>query len=479
MKRIKYYLAALVVSALFISSCSDSFFDINVSPNNPAEATPALVLPSALSGSAYVMGGYYHALGSYWSQHYAQSPAASQWAEWESYNLTEDDLDRQFRDLYAGALNDYQYVRKESSASANWSYYSIATLMQAYTFQVLADVYDKVPFTEALQGVTIPQPKFDNGSVIYDSLLVRIDDAISKDFSASSSTSATKADLVLAGNMADWVKFGNTLKLKMYLRYVNVDANKYKAKITELLTANNFLLKDAKFSAFKAEQTGYNPFYNTFVDRLAANVVANTTLMKFINDNGDLRKNKIFKPSETGANFNSVATGASSEITGTTIKNYATPNITNVNPVYFFSKEEVYFLIAEAQARYGTAADAQAAYSNGIKASYESYGLTAPVATDYPYTGLESIMDQKWIAAANKRALESFFDYTRTGYPKFLNESLSSIFTLVDVPGLAPNEDLYKVYPKRIFFPASERKTNVNTPEKVALTVPVWWAQVK
>jgi len=264
MKRIKYYLAALVASVLLLSSCSDSFLDINVSPNDPAVVTPALVLPSAISGSAFVMGGYYQALGGFWSQQYAQAPAASQWAEWESYNLDETDLDRQFISLYAGALYDYQYVRKSSAASEDWKFYAIATLMQAYTFQVVADLYDKVPFTEALQGVGNLTPRYDNGTVVYDSLLARIDNAMAKDFTARTATAPAGSDVVFAGSMTDWQKFANTLKLKIYLRYVNVDSNKYSTEIKALLAANNFLTKDAKFSAFKKELTGGNPFWNTF-----------------------------------------------------------------------------------------------------------------------------------------------------------------------------------------------------------------------
>ena len=268
MKRIKYYLAALISGVMLLSSCSDSFFNINTDPNNPAVSTPALVLPSAISGSAYVMGGYYQAIGGFWSQQYAQSSGASQWAEWESYNLTEGGLDRQFSTIYAGSLEDFEYVRKNAAATGNWSYYSIATLMQAYTFQVMADLYDQVPFTEALKGLDNLQPKYDNGSLVYDSLLARIDYATSRDFTAKTSQNPGTSDLILGGKMAEWIKFANTLKLKMYLRYSKIDettadGNRYKAQILALLADNNFLTQDAKFSAFKKELTGGNPFWNT------------------------------------------------------------------------------------------------------------------------------------------------------------------------------------------------------------------------
>lgn len=462
MKRFKYILVGILGISLLLNSCSDKFFDINVDPNNPSEATPALVLPSATAGTAYVLGGYYQSLGAYWTQQYAQSAAASQWAEWESYNLTEDDLNRQFTTLYAGALKDYEYVRTASSASSNWSYYAIATLMQAYTYQVLADLYDKVPFKEALKGTEFIQPHYDDGTIIYDSLLSRIDYAMSKDFTVSSSQNPGTSDLIFGGNMDNWKKFANTLKLKIYLRYVNVDANKYKTKIQQLLTENNFLTIDASFKAFKDEQTGANPFYNTFMDRLAGNVIANKTLMDILTDNNDPRKQKLFNASVTGSTYNSLFAGESITSAGTTIKNYATPNITSTTPVYFFSKEEVLFLRAEAQARYGTASEAEALFNSGISTSISSLGASGTV--PYVYNGIKSIMEQKWIAATNKTSLEAFFDYNRTGYPDFFTKSKTSVLNGTDRP-------------KRLFFPASERKSNVNTPAKVALTVKVWWGK--
>jgi hypothetical protein len=466
MKRIKYYLATLITSALLLSSCSDSFYDINTDPNNPAVSTPALVLPSAISGSAYVMGGYYQALGGFWSQQYGQSSGASQWAEWESYNLTEGGLDRQFSVIYSGSLQDYEYVRTKAAATGNWSYYSIATLMQAYTFQVMADLYDQIPFTEALKGLDNLQPHYDNGALVYDSLLARIDKAMAKDFTVKTSQAPGINDLVFGGKMSDWKKFANTLKLKMYLRYVKVDGNKYKNEILALLAENNFLASDAKFSAFKNEVTGGNPFWNTFGERLTGNVVANNTLINFLTANSDPRKEVLFKAAATGGLYTGIDTGDSKNHPKLTIANYATPTLLSdpIAPVYFFSKEEALFLVAEAQARYGTPAAAAATYKAAIDASLVSLGLAAGSFVYEPYDGIKSIIEQKWVAATNKRSLESFFDYNRTGFPDNFSKSATSVL---------PDKDR----PKRLFFPSSEHKANVHTPKNVALNVPVWWAK--
>lgn len=466
MKRIKIFnIAALIASVMLLGSCSD-FLDINHDPNNPSDADPRLILPSGLANTAFVVGGYYHALGSFWTQQYAQAPAASQWADWESYNLTQDDFDRQFILLYSGCQYDYQYIRNKTAETGNWRFYAIATLMQAYTFQVLADLYDQIPFTEALRG-TITPPHYDEGELVYDSLLARIDNAMSKDFKAATAEDPSSTDLIFGGNMDDWKAFANTLKLKIYLRYVNDNPNRYETEIKALLAENNFLTKDAKFTSFKEEETGYNPFYNTFVDRLAGNVVANKTIVDSLESKNDPRLGVFFKASAVGSQLKGIATGDNKNHPTETINNYSTPALGKTDPVYFFSKEEVLFLIAEAQARYGTASDAENTYKSAIQASLTSLGLPADainIDATYPYNGIQSIIEQKWIAQTNKNGIEAFFDYNRTGFPDFFTRSLTSV--------LSGDQR-----PKRLYFPSREVNSNPYTPTRVAITVPVWWAK--
>ena len=460
---IKNYILIFITAGVLGSGCKKGFFDINVSPNNPKDATPALVLPSGIAGSAFVFGGYYQAVGGYWTQQYAQAPGASQWAEWESYGLTNNDFDRQFISLYADALYDYKYVKEKASAAVDGKFYAIAGLMQAYTFQVLADLYDKIPFSDALNGEGNLQPKYDDGPAVYEGILALIDDALSKDLAVPKIVDPGAADVIFHGDMAKWQQFANTLKLKIYLRYVNVDPNKYATQIKELLEEDNFLAEDAAFTSFKDQETGANPFYNTFVSRLAGNVIANTTLMTWLTGKSDARRGKIFTASQTGNTWASLRSGDYLTTTGT-INNYATPAINITYPVYFFTEEEALFLVAEAEARYGTDAKAKTAFDAAVAASFASYDLE-DAAIAYPYNGIESIIEQKWVASANKRSLEAFFDYNRTGYPAntFIKPK-TSIWT---------NDDR----PKRFFFPASEQKSNKNTPQRVDLNVPVWWAK--
>ena len=84
-----------------------------------------------------------------------------------------------------------------------------------------------------------------------------------------------------------------------------------------------------------------------------------------------------------------------------------------------FSAAEVHLILAEA-ALYGWAPGGpEAHYAEGIKQSFNAWGVGSSF-DNYiggaPYSGLESIIQQKWIASWSAAA-EAWFDYRRTGLP--------------------------------------------------------------
>lgn len=83
------------------------------------------------------------------------------------------------------------------------------------------------------------------------------------------------------------------------------------------------------------------------------------------------------------------------------------------------SAAEVHFILAEA-ALYGWAPGTpEAHYAAGIEESFNAWGVGNQFSTyidGAPYSGLESIIKQKWIASWTAAA-ESWFDYRRTGLP--------------------------------------------------------------
>jgi len=139
------------ISLLAFTSCEDEL-DINTNPNFPLEISSGLALSAAQGSITTAIGGGFFNMGGMLAQFYTQAPGAGQYEDIDQYNMDTDFADRLWIELYAGALNDLQFVKNESMEDGNTGTFLIATLLEAYTFQYLVDIFGNVPYTEALQG---------------------------------------------------------------------------------------------------------------------------------------------------------------------------------------------------------------------------------------------------------------------------------------------------------------------------------------
>ena len=146
------------------------------------------------------------------------------------------------------------------------------------------------------------------------------------------------------------------------------------------------------------------------------------------------------------------------------------------------TKAEAEFLLAEAALRYpSVVSNAQGHFQDGIRASYNYLGANVDVVTNpnttpvttrkaaeiyidavnlvpkLGWTGsdqnkIEAIMTQKWIALTGINPEQSYFDYTRTGYP------------VTPLPTISLNP----VKPNRLLYPNSEYQSNTNNVPSMA-----------
>lgn len=484
---IKY--KALMLSAIvFLAFGCKKTLDINVSPNNPLieTTTPEVLFPSAVMSTTGRVGGELTILGGIWAQYYTQANASNQYKTIDAYALTRNDLNGSYNELFSGALADYQLAINLAVAKSDWRYNLMATVMKAYTYQVLVDLYDKVPYTEALKGIDNLQPKFDDGYTIYVGLLAEIDAALAKDYSSLAlSNEQKKTDFLFGGDMSLWTKFANTLKLKMYLRMVNAKPAEAQAGITKLYTDGaNFLTTSAGIATFDDTPDNSNPFYEYNVRRLntTTNLRASKTFTSWLTANGDPRVNYYFGTA-------SPIPMNQGDYTATAIQQptYATATVfaqTAKDPVWFISAAESYLMQAEALERYFGGTGAAAMYQNGVRAAFTQVGLTA---SDVPpayliYSGtfeqkLEQIIVQKWASFAGSHSLEAFFEQERTGYPKTSAVYSTDANYIAGQWVYSKNGVTSGLFPKRLVFPASSRDRNSNTPTEVPITTKVWWGK--
>jgi hypothetical protein len=95
--------------------------------------------------------------------------------------------------------------------------------MKAYLMQIIVDHYGNAPYTDALKGVSSLTPKFDDQKAIYEDLIKVLDTAIAN-IKANPFTGAlvgsdiTTAGTLKGGSSTKWIKFANSLKLRILIR---------------------------------------------------------------------------------------------------------------------------------------------------------------------------------------------------------------------------------------------------------------------
>ena len=112
-------------------------------------------------------------------------------------------------------------LRKSSATDKLKPYKAIAKIMKVYIFQNLVDSYGNVPYSQALKGSAADQilkPAYDDQKTIYEDLVVQLDAAMELINSAPGDAEEVgDYDIVYHGDMSLWLKFANTLKLRILI----------------------------------------------------------------------------------------------------------------------------------------------------------------------------------------------------------------------------------------------------------------------
>ena len=489
----------LLVVALGGAGCKKQL-DINQNPNFPtvSQGTPAQVFPVAVLATIGATGGDLAIVGGMYSQFFTQAALSQQYTDVDSYNLpnTDEFVQRPWNLLFVDGLKNYQYVIDQAKAAKDWNSYLMGTVMKAYTAEVLVDLYGSIPFTQALAGAAQLNPKFDSGYAVYNNLIAEIDTALGEDLTANTNTDMGSQDLVFGGTMSNWVAFANTLKLKMYLRMINAYPTAAQAGVTGLLNSGATFLGtgtgDAAVTNFSDAPGLENPLYeqNIFQLNTAVNLRASTTMLTWLNANSDPRVNFFYTPQTSSGVITGINQGDFRSI-NTTYPGAAVFTETPKDPVELISAAESYFLQAEADVRYNGGANAASLYNQGVTTAFAytgndasafiapggAYAWKAEMENGAPLGSLAQIMRQKWAASVyGCHGLESWFDFSRTGYPAkspVYSSDPSYVpgqMVVVDNSVLGPGQ-----MPKRLIYPYDEVSRNTNALPTVSITTPVWW----
>ncbi len=468
MKKLMIFLAgALLIGGI---GCKKDYLNINTNPNSSTNASPELVLPAAMQNTAarQIAPAYTFIRG--WMVYWAISGSyAIGNNDFTTYHQTTSFGDGLWASIYDN-LEDYDYVEKQGAAQGKPFFEAAAKIMKAYEYEQLVDMFGNVPYNEGLKGTQSIQPKYDDGQSIYDSLEANL--AVAIDLMKSAPAVTQTGDIMFGGDNTSWVKFANTLRLRLLLRQSQIGRDAYiQSQLTSIKADSlGFLDADAAVNPGYTNSEGkQNPFYgfayNTTGTYTQDYWRANQYAIMFYRKNNDPRLTLYYGPTSSDptkyqGNYIGQQTGAfvgslSSIFGPGVLKSFDQPAV-------ILSASESFFLQAEAALKGWIPGDPKALYQSGVTASFEYLGVPdADAAAEAYYSQpgnpsvnydaatdkLAIIIRQKWAAMNTVTPFEAWADYRRLHLPADIPLSQSPY---VDVPAI----------PLKIIYPTVEYQTN-------------------
>jgi hypothetical protein len=474
-------ISIILLSIALLTSCVDSLDDYNIDQKKAGTTTAETLYSAALKNLTDIVTT--PNVNSNNIRLYVQHWTTTTYLDEPRYIMTSRAIPQNFWDaLYRDVLSDLKEARRIIEADQfilpNVKNNQLAQIgiLEVYAWSVLVNSFGDIPYSEALD-IANSLPEYEDAHTIYLDLLDRLDVALS----LLNTTPAAPYPIGFAGGdllyngktnpISFWVKFGNSLKLKlaMVIADVPADAARVSKAVTEA-TRNNgeFLMKanadNARFPYINDAPnnnpvaTNTNSLFTSRQDFLPSNTIINQ-----MNSTSDPRRAAWFTlwvetPPEGQPAPPGIYKGGTYGQTNTPVTLFSRLGARVISPTaeaLLVDYSEVEFLLAEAVERNLIVGDAAVHYNNAITASLSYWGVASADITTFlaqPNVAYataagdwkDKIGTQKWVALFN-RGYDAWVEWRR-----------------LDAPALAPptvaNQTL--VIPKRLIYPVIEQQVN-------------------
>jgi hypothetical protein len=468
-----------IMSLAVLMSCQD-LTELNVDPKRSAVAPAGSLFASAQKSlvdnltTPNVNVNIFRLLAQQWTE--------TTYTDESNYDLGTRNIPQNWwHAMYRDVLQDLREAKKITTADAKLdaatktNRLAMIEIMEVYTWAILVDTFGDIPYQDALKVTSGPddilQPEYDDDAAIYPDLITRLNAALGTLNPGAESWG--ESDLLYAGDVAHWVKLGNSIKVRLGMMLA--DVNPGLAKTTVESAAPNVFTSNADNAVFlyKSAPPNTNPVWVNLVQSGRKDFVVANTLVDAMVDLADPRIPAYFSVDQDGG-YTGGEYGSSN--------NYATFSkpadlVDNSDfPASLMDYSEVEFFLAEAAERgFVVGGTAETHYNAAIRASMESWGvedadITAYLAqADVNYntatgTFKQKIGTQKWIALYN-RGFEAWTEWRRLDYPVLV----------------AP-VDAFSDVPLRYTYPVSEQNLNtINYDNAVTsigedeVSTPIFW----
>jgi len=477
----------LVALSLVVSACTKDFEEYARPSATADKIDPKyLFTRSLVTGSGLSVGvwQYIHQIGgSYWAQHFANIQPNFRW---DNYEPTPGNTKWNWyyaREHFAPLFLNYQVI-KLSRELNNPIKEAVARIWNVYMFQFLTDTYGDIPYSQAFLSI---KPAFDRQQDIYADMLKELEESINqiKTYQTAGFEGYGEADVLYNGDLNKWIRFGNTLILRLALRVSNVAAAELSQSYLQRLNVSETMQNNADMARMRPDPNG--PTYhvkNPIAYVFGWNEVRmSKTMFNILTGLNDPRMQIMFNPNADGI-YVGLQNGQPPDSLSLRYTSFYRPKFCNIGnffiqddtPLFMLTFAEASFLKAEAAQKGYISGNVQEFYEQGIRASFNLLGITEEsVIQDYlsgpaafnPANALNQIYTQRWIALYPNGA-EAWALVRQTGVPQMMP-------LVFNYPG---NEQM----PRRKPYPVNERRYNTENYDAAVARMGgdsqytrVWW----
>jgi len=470
---IRWYGTGLLL--VFLCACTKNFREYNTNPNNATEEMMQydnlstgvffsqmeqnvfpVAQPPAFGDEMYQV--VQNLAGDVFSGYMGASNNWFGGSNNTTYSLTPSWYGQAFNRAFLGVMPAWLAIKnKTAGQSSDQHIYALAQIIKVEAMHRTTDMYGPLPYTKFGNGSLTTT--YDDQQTIYNSFFADLDSAIATltTFVQQNPNGKPLAayDLIYGGDYTKWIKFANSLKLRLAMRIVYADP--VKAKQYAEAAVNNaygvFTTNDDNTILKSADGVQiHNPLqiicFNFDDIRMGANMES------FLTGYKDPRIGFLFNKTDAGA-YHGIRNGINITNKSLYTTPFSTLNVLSETPIRWMSAAEMYFLRAEGSVRgWNMGSTAQSLYQTGIQTSFDQWGagssanyitdsLSKPATyidpsnsgnnvtagtnlgtviikwkeSDVLETKLEKILTQKWIAVYPD-GQEAWSEFRRMRYPK-------------------------------------------------------------
>ena len=482
-----YRVIAAIAMIIFIAGgCTGDFEELNTNPSLLTEdkIQPEVLFTSVLKNSIFSTFNNTGGRIGEFAQYYASESSGNLFAP---VNHTSP-----FSWYSDYIINTNEVIRLTADNPQKNDQNAMARIWKVWLYHMMTDVYGDLPYFEAAKDVrnVINQPKYDSQEEIYKDMLKELKEAAAQLGSQANQLSFGNADILYKGNVDNWKKFANSLRLRLAIRVRFADAALASEHINNVITAP-LIAENSENAALKTLQptasensTNLNWIYNHHITEIT-DVYVGFGITDVMIPTDDPRMPVFFKPSTDG---NSSYRGRPIQLTsgqkeGTT---YAANTVATAGPVLIadvyqiivLNAAEVLLLKAEAAQAGITTEDKNALYRSGIQKSMEQYEVDqagVDVFLSNPLVALSGTDEEQFEKIATQKYIATFFqgyegwaEMRRTGYPRVWIGAEKGITD--------------GIIPRRFTYPSEESLKNKENLEVAKtrmggdlLTTRIWW----